>query len=70
MEFSPSHCSHVVPFSLSLVEERGQVLPMETDQLTLEAWWMNTPLVGLSLSDNKEELKGTEKNIKQLNLSK
>ena len=27
VEFSPSHCSHVFPFSLSLVEERDQVLP-------------------------------------------
>ena len=24
-QFSPSHCSHLVPFSLYLVEERGQV---------------------------------------------
>ena len=24
VEFSPSHCSHVISFSLSLVEERGQ----------------------------------------------
>ena len=26
-EFSPSQCSHVVAFSLSLVKERSQVLP-------------------------------------------
>ena len=27
MEVSSSHCSHVVPFSVSFVKERGQVLP-------------------------------------------
>jgi hypothetical protein len=43
---------------------------METDQLTLDAWWMKPLVVGLHLSVNKEELKGTEKNLKELNLSK
>ena len=52
MEFYPFHCSHVVPFYLSLVKERGQV-PL---------------VVGLYLSqnsENKEEFKGTEKKIKR-----
>ena len=30
---------------------------------------MNTSCGGLHLSENKEELKGTEKNLKELNLS-
>ena len=38
---------------------------METDQLALEAWWMNTSVVGLHLSENKEELKITQKNLKK-----
>ena len=69
MEFSPSHCSHVVPFSLSLVEERGQVPPngnwlVDLGSLVDEhlIWW-----VCLHLSENKEEFKGTEKNLKELN---
>ena len=41
---------------------------METDQLNLEAWWMNTSCGGFTPSENKEELNGTEKNLKELNL--
>ena len=69
MELSPSHYSRVVPFSLSLVEERGQVLNIEkvdlgslVDEHLL--WWVYTFL------RIKKELKGTEKKIKELNLSK
>ena len=40
---------------------------METDQLTLKAWWINTSCGGLTAY--KEELKETEKNLKELNLS-
>ena len=43
---------------------------METDQFTLEAWWINTSYDGLHLSKNKEELKGTKENLKELNLAK
>ena len=42
----PSHCSHVVPFSLST-----------TPKWKLISWWMNTFVVGLHLSENKAELK-------------
>ena len=35
---------------------------METEPLALEAWCMNTCCGGLHISENKEELKGTEKN--------
>ena len=48
VELSPSLFSHVAPFSLSLVEERGQVLQMETDQLAFEACWMNTSCGGFT----------------------
>ena len=49
VEFSPSHCSHVVPFSLSLVEERGKVLPNGNWSVDLGSlvdkhllWWVYT----------------------------
>ena len=64
MELPPPHCSHVVPFSLSLVEERDQVLTngnRSVDQLLFEhlLWWLNTYL------RIKEELEGTEKNLQK-----
>ena len=43
---------------------------METNQLTLEAWWMNTSCGALTPLRIKEELEGTEKNLKELMLSK
>ena len=62
MELSPSHCSHVVPFSLSLIEERGPVLSngnwsVVPGRLVDEhlLGWLNTYL------RIKEELEGTEK---------
>ena len=49
MEFSPSHCNHVVPLSLSLIKEREvKYTQIETDQLTLEAWWINTSCGGFT----------------------
>ena len=49
MEFSPSHCNHVVSFSLSLGAERGQVLSngnlsVNPGRLVDEhlLWWLNT----------------------------
>ena len=66
MKFSPSHCSHVVPYSLSLVEERGQVLSNGNQSVDPGSlvdkhllWWMNTCL------RIKEEPEGTEKNLQQ-----
>ena len=65
MKFSPSHCSDVIPFSLSPVEERGQMLSKENlsvdpgslvDENLL--WWLNTFL------RIKEELEGTLKTLK------
>jgi hypothetical protein len=62
-ELSPSHCSHVVPFSLSLVEERGQVLPNENGSVDLGSlvdehllWWVYT---FLRKKNNSKELKRT-----------
>ena len=60
VELSPSHCSHVILFSLSLVEERGQVLSngnwsVDPGRLMDEQllWWLNTFL-------RIKELKGTK----------
>ena len=64
VKFSPSHCSNVVPFSLSLVEERGKVLSnwnwsVDHESLVYEhlLWWLNTFL------RIKEELEGTGINL-------
>ena len=61
--FSPSHCSHVVCFSLSLVNERGQVLSngnrsVDPGNLVDEylSWWLNT---FLKKKNNLRELKRT-----------
>ena len=68
VEFSPSHCSCVVPFSLSLVEETDQVLSngnqsVDPGSLVYKhlLLWLNTFL------RIKKELKGTEqKNIARI----
>ena len=43
---------------------------MESDQLILEALWMNTSSGGWKPSWEKEELKGTEKKLKEQKVSK
>ena len=42
VEVSPLLCSHVVPFSLSLVKKVVKCSQIDSDQLTWEAWWMST----------------------------
>ena len=66
MEFFSSHYSHVVPFSLSLVEERGLLLSngnQSVDPGSLVSkiflWWLNTFL------RIDEELEGSEKNLQK-----
>ena len=66
MEFFSSHCSHVVPFSQSLVEERGLLLSngnQSVDPGSLVgkyfSWWLNTFL------RINEELEGSEKNLQK-----
>ena len=67
VEFSPFHCSHVVPFLCLLLEREVKYSQMETDQLTLEAWWINTSCGGFKpfweqrrTQRKWKELKGTK----------
>ena len=56
VEFSPSHCSHVVPFFCLLLKREVKFSQMKT------------LVVDLHFSENKEELKGAKKNLKEVNL--
>ena len=69
--FSLSHRTHNVPFSLSLGEERCQVLPNGKSSVDPRRLVDDLLILGLNtILKVEEELKENEKNLKELNLSK
>ena len=70
VDFSPFNGSHVVPFLCLLLKRYVKCSQIETDQLNLEASWMNTFCDGSTPLKIREEFKRTDRNLTELNLSK